>query len=282
MSSVTIPLDIKGNRPFIELKLVAPAENQRMARFLVDTGGGGFLLTEPLARDLGLTWGESTREQGKEFWRVTQVPEIYLGDFPVKLNPSRVLVTIGQEDMLPPVAPGHADGMLPGHVLAQYHVVFDYPARSFTIADAGELTPVGLPMPMPVSKPSGFPRTELVIDGEPVGLLLDTGASFSMVSEVALKRWGAAHPEWERRAGAVGDAVTLGGQTLETIIIPTALWDTYPVSGLGMVSRREGVFERWMTSMMTAPIIGSLAGNVLKQFRVEVDYMNETLYLQPA
>lgn len=277
-----IPLDIEGNRPFIELTLVAPGGNQRTARFLIDTGGGGFLLTEPLTRDLGLTWGDTAHEEGKEFGRVTQVPDVYLGEFLVRLNPNRVLVTLGEDNLLPPVAPGHADGMLPGHVLAQYHVVFDYLERSFTIADPGELTPVGLPMPMPVSKPSGFPRTELVIDGEPEGLLLDTGASFTMVSEVALKRWSTAHPEWERHTGAVGDAVTLGGQTLETIIIPTALWGTYPVSGLGIVSQREGVFERWLSSMMTAPIIGSLAGNVLKQFRVEVDYVNETLYLQPA
>jgi hypothetical protein len=35
-----------------------------------------------------------------------------------------------------------------------------------------------------------------------------------------------------------------------------------------------------MSSMTKGPIVGSLAGNVLKQFRVELDYANETLYLQ--
>lgn len=46
-----------------------------------------------------------------------------------------------------------------------------------------------------------------------------------------------------------------------------------------VVERKEGVFEKWMRSMMTSPIVGSVAGNVLKQFRVELDYANQKLYL---
>jgi hypothetical protein len=30
---------------------------------------------------------------------------------------------------------------------------------------------------------------------------------------------------------------------------------------------------------MVAPIVGSLAGNVLKRFRIELDYPNEVLYV---
>ena len=40
-----------------------------------------------------------------------------------------------------------------------------------------------------------------------------------MVSEVRLKSWGSAHPEWPRQAGAAGEAATLGGQTLETMTV---------------------------------------------------------------
>jgi hypothetical protein len=31
--------------------------------------------------------------------------------------------------------------------------------------------------------------------------------------------------------------------------------------------------------MMAAPIVGSLAGNVLKRFRLELDYPNAKLYI---
>jgi hypothetical protein len=181
--------------------------------------------------------------------------------------------------MLPPGAPGHADGLLPGHVLAKYHVVFDYPAGTFTIARPGALAPRGTPSAMPVGAESGFPRTEIVVDGKPYGMLLDTGASFTMVSQVVLAAWGQAHADWERHQGAHGEAATLGGETLETMYLPGATWNAIELGRFGVTSQREGAFEKWMSSMMAAPIVGSLAGNVLKQFRVDLDYPDAKLYL---
>jgi hypothetical protein len=118
-----------------------------------------------------------------------------------------------------------------------------------------------------------------VVDGVTYGFLLDTGASFTMVSEVLLKSWGDSHPDWARHPGAFGEAATLGGQTLETMFIPSARWGSYALGELGVTSQKEGVFENYMSSMMTSPIVGALAGNVLKRFRVELDYANQKLYL---
>jgi hypothetical protein len=155
----------------------------------------------------------------------------------------------------------------------------DYPSGTWTFARAGVLTPRGMPFPMPVAAASGFPRTEMQIDGLTYGFLIDTGASFTMVSEVQLKAWGGMHPAWRRYAGAVGDAVTLGGTALETMFVLGGRWDAQMLPEFGVVSQPEGTFERSMSADMTAPIIGSLAGNVLKDFRVELDYPNQRLYL---
>lgn len=275
----TVPLHVEGNRPLIELTFRRADGTSRNATFLVDSGGGGFLMLESLARDIGLKWGESSKEEGMEFAHVERTPEVAIGGFPLALNPDRVSVVIGQDNMLPKAAPGHADGMLPGHVLAKYQVVFDYPRREFTMAQPGELQPQGDAFPMPVAKRSGFPRTEIEVDGEKLGFLIDTGASFTMVSEALLKRWGDAHPDWQRTPGAAGEAATLGGQAIETMFVPSARWCGRELTDLGVVSQREGTFERWMSQMMTSPIVGSLAGNVLKRYRVELDYPNEKLYL---
>ncbi len=279
LDSVTVPLLVEGNRPFVELSFRRPDGSLRSARFLVDTGGGGFLLVQPLAEDLGLAWGETVREEGAEFARPTRTPEAFVGGLPLALEEGRVAVLVGRESLLPPVAPGRAEGLLPGHVLARYHVVLDYPRRTFTLAAPGVLTPRGEALPMPVSGGQGFPRTELVVDGAAHGFLLDTGASFTMVSEALLKAWGAEHPGWPRHPGAFGEAATLGGMTLETMFVPEAHWGAHALREVGMVSQREGTFERGMSSMMTAPIVGALAGNVLWDFRVELDYANQTLYL---
>lgn len=276
---VTVPLLVEGNRPFVDVTFQRPDGSKRSARFLVDSGGGGFLIVEPLARDLGLAWGGTTREEGQEFASVTTAPRAFVGEFPLDIDPERVAVVIGADNMLRPVSPGHAEGLFPGHLLARYHVVFDYPKGTFTLARPGVLTPREDALPMPVSGGQGFPRTEIVVDGETHGFLLDTGASFTMVSEALLKSWGAAHPEWPRHEGAYGEAKTLGGMTLETMFVPSARWGAHELKEVGVTSQREGTFERWMSSMMTAPIVGSLAGNVLKGFRVEFDYANETLYL---
>jgi predicted aspartyl protease len=275
----TVPLVVEGNRPFVELTFRRADESERTARFLVDSGGGGFLLAETLAKDVGVTWGPKTREEGMDLALASGAPRVSVGRLALVLEPKRVAVVLGKGNVLPPVAPGHAEGVLPGHVLARWHVVFDYPGGTFTIARAGLRKPSGEALPMPVSRRSGFPRTEIEVDGVKRGFLVDTGASFTMVSEVLLRAWGAAHPEWPRHPGAHGEAKTLGGQTLETMIVPTATWGAAPLVDVGVVSQREGTFEKWMSGMTAAPVVGSLAGNVLKGFRVELDYPNETLYL---
>ena len=278
-NQVTVPLILEGNRPYIELNFYRADGSKRTARFLVDSGGGGFLLSEPLARDLGLTWGPINQEGGQKFASAQTVPVVSVGEFVLQLNPQRVAVTIGRDSLTPKGAPGHADGLFPGHVLAQYHVVFDYPKGTFTLARPGVLTPKGEALPMPVAKRSGFPRTEIEVDGKTYGFLIDTGASFTMVSAALLKSWGNDHPDWERHPGAFGEAATLGGQTLETMFVPGGRWGPHKLDRFGVTSQIEGTFEKWMSGMMAAPIVGSLAGNVLKRFRVELDYPNNTLYL---
>jgi len=96
---------------------------------------------------------------------------------------------------------------------------------------------------------------------------------------VQLKKWGETHADWPRETGAAGDAKLLGGQTLETMTVPKAKWGTNEFADFGVTSQREGTFEKWMSSMTAAPVVGSLAGNVLKRYRVDLDYPNEKLYV---
>ncbi len=282
MNHVTVPLFVEGNRPFVEIAFRCANGSLRFARFLIDSGGGGFLIAESLARDLGLKWNQIRREENMELATVTTLPNVFLDGFALDLEPERVFVILRTDNILPSVAQGYAEGMFPGHLLAKYHVVFDYLKGMFTLARPDVLIPSGQPMPISVSKRQGFPRTELEVDGVLHGFLMDTGASFTMVSEVLLKSWGAAHPDWQRYLGAFGEATTLGGTTLETLFVHDGWWGVNQLQEFGVVSQREGIFENYMSSMMTAPIVGALAGNVLKYFRVELDYTNDMLYLSAS
>ena len=276
---VTVPLHVEGDRPFVELTFARGSGRRTTARFLIDTGGGGFLLTERLAREIGASFGEVSVEDGQRFAQLAALPKVAIGGFDLALNPHRVSAVLDSTSLLSVNAPGYADGMLPGHVLAQYHVIFDYPTRQFTLALPRQSASGVNPIAMPVEKRSGFPFVQLHVDGVAHGMLLDTGASFTMVSEALLKRWGAQHPEWPRHNGAVAGARTLGGQTLETMFLPRARFGSHEMAEVGVTSQPEGTFERFISSMTAKPVVGALAGNVLNAFRIELDFANERLYV---
>ena len=117
------------------------------------------------------------------------------------------------------------------------------------------------------------------MDGEKYGMLLDTGASFSIVDESLLQKWAGSNPEWPKYSGAYGEAKTLGGVALETMFVPDGKWGDYSLGSFGVVSQPDGTFKEYMSSMMKEPVVGALGGNVLKNFRLELDYPNERLYL---
>jgi len=170
-------------------------------------------------------------------------------------------------------------------VLARHHVVFDYPAGRFTLARPGTVEPRGQPVASPVEPRSGFPRIEIEVGGRKQGFLLDSGASFTMVSITELERWRETDAGLATMTGAVGEANMVGGPMESDAMLmraPTMTWGPHTLSGVVAVSRPGGTFEKWMSGMMTAPIVGAIGGNVLRHFRVEIDYAAGTTYLEPG
>lgn len=274
-TGTTVPLIIEDGRPLVELTVTGPDGASAQGRFLVDTGGGAFLVPEDLAVAAGITWTETMTAEGQELARPESLPNAQIAGLALPLVAERTLVAIGRDV-----------GLLPAHILAQHHVIFDYPARRFTLAAPGSLEPIGEAMAMPVSQPMGFPRTEIEIGGERVGMLLDTGPPATIMSEVLVDRWTNEQPDWARHDGAFGVAEALqraGGQVLGTLVAEDVRWAGFEVGPVTLAAQREGVFETWMSRMMSAPIVGALGSNVFKDFRIELDYMNETLYVsRPA
>ena len=277
--SVTVPLVVEFNRPFVDLEFTRPDGSPRKARFWVDTGGGAFIVVEPLARELGLDLGQEVAEGGDRF-AATKPPATRIGGMPLNLEGARASVAIGKKTMMPGVA---AEGLLPGHVLKRYHVIFDYPGHRFTLAQPNTLKPRGVRLASPINSQSGFPRLEAVIGGQSYGFLLDTGASFTMISAELLGQWATDHADWPRATGAVG-AANMGLGLVEAnaamMRVPQFNLATVQLEHVAAVSRPKGTFEKWMSQMMSAPIVGAIGGNVWRAFRVEIDYANGATYLE--
>jgi hypothetical protein len=278
--SVTVPLIVENNRPHIDLEFSRPDGSPRKARFILDTGGGGFLMAESLAHDIGLKpSGKETKAEGKRM-AAASAPPIQVGGMPLNLEKARTFILLGQNCVL---EGDPAEGMFPGHVLRRYHVVFDYPTGRFTLAQPGSVKPHGVRLAAPVGMPSGFPRIELKVGHETYGFLLDTGATYTMISQELLDRWSQLHPDWKRNTGAVGPANMLGGPVESKALmmrLPKLDWGPFQAKSVGAVSRPKGVFETYMSKMMRAPIVGALGGNVLSAFRIEIDYAAGAVYVE--
>jgi hypothetical protein len=274
-------MDLRDNRVFVELTVVRRDGSLRKARFQVDSGGGAVILAESLRSDLALKSAGPVSNDEDESIQPVSAPEIRIGEMPLDLKGVRAFVAVGSKAEFDPGS--GAEGFLPARVLRKYEVIFDYPGRKFTMAQPGVLKPRGTAVASPIGEKSGFPRIELSVDGEKYGFLLDTGAAYTMISQTLVTKWSNAHPDWPHCAGAAGAANMIGGAfdaKAEMLRIPEMHWGQFALHGVGVVSRPVGTFEKYMSSMMSAPIAGSIAGNVLRAFRIEIDYAHGVTYLE--
>ena len=163
----------------------------------------------------------------------------------------------------------------------------DHPARlAFQTNKKGTLT-------------TGFARITMHVDGEPLDMLLDTGASAqptalgahtthtptvnkigvtSYITTRTLLRWHNAHPDWK----VVENGDDLGGpahasRLIEVPQITIAGWSVGPV---WFTERSDYAFRNYMASMMDKPTEGAIGGNVFRHFVMTIDYPHHTAYFR--
>ena len=103
-----------------------------------------------------------------------------------------------------------------------------------------------------------------------------------MLREDLLQRWSREHPDWPRSGGSVGPANVDGAADDALLLrIPAIQIGAATVAHVATSSRSDQTYSA--TSYETpAAIVGALGGNVLSQFRVELDYPEQLLFLEPS
>jgi hypothetical protein len=276
---VTVPMSVEGNAPIVTLEFKRPEGGSRTARFIFDSGGGAIILDEKLATDLGLKpEGPESSEGGQQF-RAVNVPSTRVGGMPVDLRTSKAFVHLGATSF---TNRDTVEGLLPGKAFEHYQVVLDYPRQLLSIGGPGTLPHRGEQFPCPYVASSGHPRVEVSIGGITYGLLLDTGTKLTLFREDLLQRWSREHPDWPRSRGAVGPANVDGAADDALLLrVPVLQIGSLTVPRVATASRPDETYSA--TSYETpAAIAGALGGNVLSQFRVELDYPEQLLFLQPS
>lgn len=267
------------------------ADGQHLT-FFADTGGGLFIAQAAVKR-LGLTVRTAHMDE-------QDVQAAALPPFSPRASIPAVATEGGVLPVVPPDnGPGafiyrDVDGLL-GQAWFKGRVwTFDYPGRRLLLRTPGDLprhspehvVPIGFKASAAGVRQSNYPRIQATILGQPLDLLLDTGATTNLTPEAlstvadgrpairatsfivasVFDRWHAQHPEWRLVEHAEGGS----GQAM--IEVPRVTVAGYTVGPVWFTRRRDAAFHDFMSQFMDKQIEGSLGGNALRHFRVTLDY----------
>jgi hypothetical protein len=270
--------------------------------FYTDTGGGLFIYRDSAER-FGLTITNGA-EQGKEPFYVATLPT-FRADATIPLPEWRK----GRLPVLPHDSKSHAfsskfreDGLLGQEWFGEHVWTFDYPGKRLLLRAPGDVPKVpaahrvelGFQKDEKGDRALDFARIRAEIDGTTFDLLLDTGATveLSEAAATALKdrgarvratsfivastfdAWTLRHPDWR----VIPDADEFQSEAM--IEVPSVKVGGYDVGPVWFTRRTDKNFHEFMSRFMDKTIEGALGGNVLRAFRLTVDYPGAAAYFE--
>lgn len=299
--SATVPALI-DDRMYVELVFTRPDGSPRKAIAFVNMGSVPLILSNDLFRELqpkphtALHMQFGTLDIAVDGGAVQ--PEAMANNAKISINPFAKAATA--EDMAKGpgglmaamTAPLKVEAVLPAGVLAHFEVVFDYGAKTMTLAAPGAFKPEGIAIPVRLNPKTGFVMLDIKVDGKAYPFVLDNGGSFSAARDTS--PWREAHPEWLRSIGGIGPAnLVMGPEGFEAndpvLKIPNATLGALTLDELGLMEiGPQSWFGSWTTDALFwnriysakagETVDGWIGGNVLKSYRVTIDYPNRMTY----
>ena len=255
----TAPLTLVHHRPVVTLGGL---------RVLFDTAGSALLLDQSVANDLGLATIEAVEEGGQVF-TVLEPPGIELLD-------TDGIPAYGFDDTRELGMAAHGiDVVVPARVLQRHRVVLD-PVDGFATID-GDDEPRGVRVPADVDPASGLTRVTVLVAGEVLVLLLDTGVSCSLAADRVMQRWSARG--WPASAASVGPG-NMAGLRVEArtpmVRVPEVEVGQFTIPGVAFAWRGDSDVAR----IPGAPVDGSLGASAMRAFRVELDAAHGNVWFE--
>jgi len=293
-----IPLQVAGSRHFVEVALSGPKGDGTL-RFHVDTGGntGGLLINRSAAARLGF---DSEADLPKR---------LRLGKTDVTL-PAGARWTIFDDSAEAKQAisgqitrKNFSEGQIGAGFLSRFTVCFDPAHGRMGLGESGAIMVDDEADWVPLIMIPGGPNKALYpfvfarIGRGGYGLLVDTGATTSMLETQVLVFQKGDHPDWPQATGAAGDADMIAGQFAELMLRVGSVKLSFPKNALSkvglsapplidlgsvlFVGRPEGTFYNMFGNLSYVGMpSGALAGNVLNRYRFILDYAHRRLWLE--
>lgn len=268
--AITVPFVLDHNRVFVELVFVKPDGTIRKARAFVDMGDQNLTFTELLAEELQL-------DQDKKLQiRIAGTSLVFDEDkLTAQAVPDGSIIS----------AAGTVEANFPATLLMNYDVVFDYKARTMTLAAPGTVQHEGVRVPCRVNPKTGLVSIEIAVGKQSYAVTIDNGSAYTWVAKRVASGWINAHPDWSRGVGAIGHANMNGreGEASALLLrVPLIAAGSLQLQQVGVAGYTE-MFDHvemfdWYSKKAPEPVVGFIGGNVLKSFRIEVDYAHKATY----
>ncbi|HUO98268.1 MAG TPA: hypothetical protein VMU01_06345 [Rhizomicrobium sp.] len=299
-AAATAPV-LLDDRMYVEVTFMRPDGTPRKALALVNMGSGGLILSNALFRELRpaagkplhmLFGGMDIAVDGGAVLPETMTGYIAVSIDPFAKPPRPEDMAKGPGGMMASLAaPLKVEAILPPGLLQHFEVVLDYGARTMTLAAPGTLRPSGVAVPVRLDPKTGFVTLDATIAGKKHPLVIDNGGSYSVLRDV--EPLIGKHPDWLRSTGAIGPANLMmrgAGYEADDLVaaIPNVSFGPLAIPSFGAVQTGP---RGWPGGMVTAlfwdrlyapkageQVDGWIGGNVLKGFRLTIDYANRMTY----
>jgi hypothetical protein len=270
----TVPFILDGNRVYARVEFVLPDGTPRKALVFVDLGSPSMVLSKDLYDELHIGSGES--------------PNLRIGDLAATVDSAAV-----SSDTWFPFSINDdrkVEGLLPAGIMQRYQVRFDYARRTMTLAQPGTLPPEGATVPIRVDEKTGLVAVEAEIDGHRYPITIDNGSGYTWIGKSTAQEWLSRHRDWQRGTGAVGVSnMRMADDGIETagilVRIPDIGLGSLTVRGAGALAigpdNGGHDFMDWYSTKNAVPVIGWLGGNVLRAYRITIDYPKRLSYWVP-
>jgi hypothetical protein len=284
VSQTTVPMIVEGDQLLVELDAVRPDGRTRKLLANVNMGLSHPGLQAHVYKELAI-------DQDHAF-------SFRLGGIPISVDANTV---DSLDDAAPPdrqlgsfFFPQKVEAWLQAGVLEQFDIVLDYANKTMTLAQPGSLPAEGTAVPIRLNKDTGLVTVDLTVDGRAYPIVIDSGGGYSWIRRSIAGQWEKAHPEWQRTEGAVGlsnyNMLPYAFEKEGTVLrLPEASIGDMKVQNIGFLGAGpalgwpwdnifgEVVFDFWQKGA-PEPVIGWLGANVLKHYRLTIDYRNQMSY----
>jgi len=274
-SDTSVPLQVIGNRPLIELRVNDRAEP---LKFVLDTGSGISVISEKTAKHLSIEpitrGGFAKGIGGNGRFEIVYgfLKEVDIGDINIRNVPVYIRKFHNDGDDI--------DGYIGLSLISKFLTTIDYGTLTFSLtkkdSDVAANSAAGVSLPLRLTS-SGFLSGEVQLEGieEPLNFIVDTGASVSVISDDVANSQGISSFAKAEKMRVIGSAGITDG--VSAFLLPRVSFGTHSRKSITAIALDLDTINE-ASGFEQAGILG---GNFLRNYRMTFDFKNSKVTFVP-